>query len=152
MLDRPRYERAPQRGEPGRIREGQMTHSRRAFMTAAGAALASAAATQNAFAQWKPSERYPDPAVKILDPSFAKYRLVLATVERIATGMRWCEGPAWFGGGRYLVWSDIPNNRLMRWQEETGRVSVFREPSNNSNGNTRDRQGRLVSCEHDTRR
>ena len=70
----------------------------------------------------------------------------------IATGMRWCEGPAWFGGGRYLLWSDIPNNRIMRWQEETGRVSVFRKPSNNSNGNTRDRQGRLVTCEHDTRR
>ena len=66
--------------------------------------------------------------------------------------MRWCEGPAWFGAGRYLVWSDIPNNRMMRWQEETGRVSVFRQPSNNSNGNTRDRQGRLITCEHDTRR
>ena len=129
-----------------------MMQNRRAFMTAAGAALASAAVTPRAFAQWRPSERYPDPAVKILDPSFAKYRLVLASVERIATGMRWCEGPAWFGGGRYLVWSDIPNNRIMRWQEETGRVSVFREPSNNANGNTRDRQGRLVTCEHDARR
>ena len=107
--------------------------------------FASAAVAPKAFAQWRPSERYPDPAVKILDPSFAKYRLVLASVERIATGMRWSEGPAWFGGGRYLVWSDIPNNRIMRWQEETGRVSVFREPSNNANGNTRDRQGRLVT-------
>src|SRR5262249_4038871 len=126
--------------------------NRRAFMTAVGAALASAAVTPTAFAQWRPSERYPDPAIKILDPGFAKYRLPLAGVERIATGMRWCEGPAWCGGGRYLVWSDIPNNRLMRWQEETGRVSVFREPSNNSNGNTRDRQGRLVTCEHDARR
>ena len=106
-----------------------------------------------AFAQWRPpSDRYPDPAVEILDPSFAKYRLTLASVERLHTGMRWCEGPAWFGAGRYLVWSDIPNNRMMRWQEETGRVSVFRQPSNNSNGNTRDRQGRLITCEHDTRR
>jgi len=101
---------------------------------------------------WQPSERYPDPAVEILDPSFAKYRVTLAAVERLATGFRWCEGPAWFGDGRYLLWSDIPNNRIMKWDEETGAVSVFRKPSNNANGNTRDRQGRLVTCEHDARR
>ena len=129
-----------------------MQQTRRTFMTTAGAALATAAAAPQAFAQWRPSERYPDPAVEILDPSFARYRLGLASVERLATGMRWCEGPAWFGAGRYLVWSDIPNNRIMRWQEETGRVSAFRQPSNNANGNTRDRQGRLITCEHDTRR
>ena len=129
-----------------------MKQTRRAFMTSGSAALAGAAITGPAFGQWRPSERYPDPAVEILDPSFAKYRLGLASVERLATGMRWCEGPAWFGAGRYLVWSDIPNNRIMRWQEETGRVSAFREPSNNANGNTRDRQGRLMTCEHDTRR
>src|SRR5207245_554655 len=69
-----------------------------------------------------------------------------------ATGCRWAEGPVWFGDGRYLLWSDIPNNRIMRWDEETGVVSVFRRPSNNANGNTRDRQGRLVTCEHDARR
>ena len=101
---------------------------------------------------WQPSERYPDPAVQVLDPSFAKYRVNLAAVERLATGFRWCEGPVWFGDGRYLLWSDIPNNRIMRWEEETGAVSVFRKPSNNANGNTRDRQGRLVTCEHDARR
>jgi gluconolactonase len=101
---------------------------------------------------WQPSERYPDPAVQILDPSFAKYRLALASVERLATGMRWCEGPVWFGDLRCLLWSDIPNNRMMRWDEETGAVSVFRKPSNNANGNTRDRQGRLITCEHDARR
>jgi gluconolactonase len=129
-----------------------MKQTRRAFMTTAGAALAGAAVPELAFSQWRPSERYPDPAIQTLDPSFGKYRLALAGVERLATGMRWCEGPAWFGDGRYLVWSDIPNNRIMRWQEETGRVSVFRRPSNNANGNTRDRQGRLVTCEHDTRR
>ncbi len=66
--------------------------------------------------------------------------------------MRWNEGPVWFGDGRYLLWSDIPNNRIMKWEEETGAVSVFRKPSNNANGNTRDRQGRLLTCEHDTRR
>ena len=96
--------------------------------------------------------RYPDPAVLGLDPSFAKYRLNLAAVERLATGFRWAEGPVWFGDGRFLLWSDIPNNRMMKWEEETGAVSIFRKPSNNTNGNTRDRQGRLVSCEHDARR
>jgi gluconolactonase len=96
--------------------------------------------------------RYPDPAIQIVDPSFTKYRVTSAAVERLATGFRWCEGPAWFGDGRYLLWSDIPNNRIMRWDEETGAVSVFRKPSNYANGNTRDRQGRLVTCEHDSRR
>ena len=105
-----------------------------------------------AFADWQPSARYPDPLIKIIDPSFAPYRLSLAKVERIASGLRWAEGPVWFGDARCLLWSDIPNNRIMRWEEETGAVSVFRKPSNNSNGNTRDRQGRLVTCEHDTRR
>jgi gluconolactonase len=96
--------------------------------------------------------RYPDPAVQILDPRFERYRLPLAGVERIATACRWCEGPVWFGDGRYLLWSDIPNERILRWDEETGAVGVFRRPSNYANGNTRDRQGRLVTCEHGTRR
>jgi gluconolactonase len=96
--------------------------------------------------------RIPDPSIHVLDPSFAKYRVNSAAVERLTTGYRWCEGPVWFGDGRYLLWSDIPNNRIMRWDEETGAVSVFRKPSSYGNGNTRDRQGRLVTCEHDTRR
>ncbi len=96
--------------------------------------------------------RYPDPAVEIIDPRFEKYRLGNAAVERLWSGARWMEGPVWFGDGRYLLFSDIPNNRMMRWSEETGDVSVFRQPSNNSNGNTRDKQGRLVTCEHRTRR
>ena len=124
--------------------------SRRQLLTAGAALAASSAAS--AVAQWAPTTRYPDAAVQVLDPSFAKYRLVLAGVERIATGCRWNEGPVWFGDGRYLLWSDIPNNRLVRWDEETGQVSNFRKPSNFSNGNTRDRQGRLLSCEHGTRR
>ena len=103
-------------------------------------------------AEWEPSPRYPDPRIRTIDPSFTKYRLNLAKVERLATGLRWSEGPVWFGDGRYLLWSDIPNNRLMKWEEETGAMSVFRKPSHNSNGNTRDRQGRLVTCEHETRR
>jgi gluconolactonase len=121
-------------------------------MAAAGAASAVAVAAPKAFAAWDASERYPDPSVQVLDPAFNKYRLLLASVERIATGMRWCEGPVYMGDWRCLLWSDIPNNRIMRWDEETGRVSVYRKPSNNANGNTRDRQGRLVTCEHDTRR
>ena len=96
--------------------------------------------------------RYPDPAVEIVDPRFAAYRLGNAAVERLYTGCRWAEGPVWFGDGRYLVWSDIPNDRMLRWNEEDGRVSVFRQPSGCSNGHTRDREGRLVSCEHRTRR
>jgi len=99
-----------------------------------------------------PSPRYPDPAVEVLDPSFAPYRLVLAKVERLATGMRWSEGPAWIGDQRCLLWSDIPNNRILRWDEETGGVTIFRKPSNFANGNTRDRQGRLITCEHGGRR
>jgi gluconolactonase len=101
---------------------------------------------------WQPSERYPDPAVRVLDPAFNAFRLPLASVERLYTGCRWSEGPVWFGDGRYLLWSDIPNNWILRWDEETGAVSAFRKPSNNANGNTRDRQGRLVTCEHDSRR
>ena len=101
---------------------------------------------------WKGTERYPDPAVQVLDERFAKYRIPSAAVERLYTGCRWSEGPVWFGDGRYLLWSDIPNDRILRWDEETGAVSVFRKPSNNANGNTRDVQGRLVTCEHDSRR
>src|SRR5471032_2022678 len=101
---------------------------------------------------WQPTASYPDPAIKILSPAFEKYRVVLAGVERLATGFRFTEGPVGVGDGRYLLWSDIPNNRIMKWDEETSRVSVFRKPSNNANGNTRDRQGRLLTCEHDTRR
>ena len=101
---------------------------------------------------WQPSERYPDPAVEILDPAFLKYRIFSAAVERLATGCRWSEGPVWFGDGRFVLWSDIPNDRILKWEEETGAVSVFRKPSNHANGHTRDRQGRLIGCEHGGRR
>ena len=101
---------------------------------------------------WQASQRYPDPSIVVLDPSFERYRLGLAKVERIATGMRWAEGPVWLGDSRTLVWSDVPGNCMYRWDEESGAVGVFRKPSNNANGNTRDRQGRIVTCEHLTRR
>ncbi len=95
---------------------------------------------------------YPDPSIEVIDQRFVKYRIGNAAVERLYTGSRWAEGPVWFGDGGYLLWSDIPNNRILSWTEETGTVSVFRRPSNYTNGHTRDRQGRLVSCEHSTRR
>ena len=101
---------------------------------------------------WQAAQRYPDPAIESLDPRFDKYRLYSAAIERLAIGFRWAEGPVWFGDGRYLLWSDIPNDRVMRWDEASGAVGLFRQPSNFANGHTRDRQGRLLSCEHGTRR
>src|SRR4030088_274903 len=103
-------------------------------------------------AGWRPATYYPDPAIHALDPRFEKYWLKLSAIERLATGLRWGEGPVWFGDGRYLLCSDIPNNRILKWEEETGAVSIFRKPSNFANGHTRDRQGRLVGCEHGGRR
>ena len=97
------------------------------------------------------NERVPDPAVKALDPSFEKLRVPAASVERLSQGYSWGEGPVYFGDARCLLWSDIPNNRIMRWDEETGATSVYRKPSNYANGNTRDRQGRLVTAEHGRR-
>jgi len=99
-----------------------------------------------------PNARDPDPAVEVLDDDFLALRLYSASVEQLASGLRWAEGPVWFGDGRYLLFSDIPNNRILRWDETSGATSVFRQPADNANGHTRDRQGRLVSCEHLTRR
>lgn len=101
---------------------------------------------------WQPNERYPDPRVQSLHHDFDKYRLGAAAVERLASGTRWGEGPVWFGDGRFLLWSDIPNDRILKWEESNAQVSVFRQSSQMANGNTRDRQGRLLSCEHLSRR
>jgi gluconolactonase len=128
---------------------------RRDFIATAAAAGASLAVNPAGAAKdWSlPAiAKYPDPAIEVVDPRFAKYRVGNTAIERLYTGTRWSEGPVWFGDGCYLIWSDIPNNRMLRWLEDTGQVSVFRYPSNYSNGNTRDKQGRLVSCEHDSRR
>ena len=103
-------------------------------------------------AGWRAHPRYPDPAIEVIDDRFAKYVIFQAAVERLYTGCRWSEGPVWFGDGRYLLWSDIPNNRMLKWEEQTGAVSVYRKPTDFGNGNTRDRQGRLVTCEHGGRR
>jgi gluconolactonase len=93
-----------------------------------------------------------DPDIVIVDPLFGDYIQGNGPIQRLWTGALWSEGPAWSAQGRYLVWSDIPNNRQLRWLEDTGQVSVFRMPSNNSNGNTFDFQGRQISCEHLARR
>jgi gluconolactonase len=131
-----------------------MLIDRRAVLKAGAATAATLAASPALARDWgDPAPvRYPDDAVEVVDKSFGNYRIGNANVERLATGLRWAEGPVYFRDGGYLVWSDIPNNRLMRWTEETGAVSVFRPVSNYTNGNTRDRQGRLISCEHGGRR
>jgi gluconolactonase len=95
---------------------------------------------------------YPDPDVLVIDPAFNGLRVFNSPIQRLWTGALWAEGPAWSSQGRYLVWSDIPNNRQLRWLEDDGHVSVMRQPSNNSNGNTFDFQGRQLSCEHLLRR
>src|SRR5580765_7034309 len=125
-----------------------------AFGTAAISALASLpnAASAEEGPESQPITRYPDPAVSVLDPRFAKYKIGNAAIQRLWTGALWAEGCAWNGVGHYLIWSDIPNNRQMRLLEEDNHVSVFRKPSNYSNGNTFDFEGRQLSCEHDTRR
>jgi gluconolactonase len=127
---------------------------RRSFLKSAGgvalATLAGRAAAQSF--EFKPNQRYPDAAIQTLDPSFAKYRLYSSTVEQLGTGMRWAEGPVYFPAGRYVLVSDVVGDRIMRYDEVSGAWGVFRQPSNFANGNARDRQGRLLTCEHLTRR
>jgi gluconolactonase len=127
---------------------------RRGFLTTAATALT--ASTVIAARDWtgKKPTRYPEPDVLVLDPAFAKYKLGNTPIRQLYTNpdMLWVEGPAWNGVGKYLLWSDIPNNVQMRWLEEDGHVSKFRHPSGNSNGNTFDWTGRQISCEHGNRR
>jgi gluconolactonase len=99
-----------------------------------------------------PTTYFTDPDILTVDPAFNSLIQANTSIKRLWTGALWTEGPAWSSQGKYLVWSDIPNNRQFRWLEDDGRVSVFRSPSNNSNGNTFDPQGRQLSCEHLTRR
>ena len=99
-----------------------------------------------------PSTRLPDPRIRLLDERGLALRLLSGTVERLATGFYWAEGPQWFGDGRFLLFSDIPNDRILRWDDCSNQLSVFRQPSNHANGLARDRQGRLLACEHGGRR
>jgi gluconolactonase len=122
---------------------------RRSFLALAAVPLA--AQSQRDWTNRQPI-RYPDPDVISLDQSFEKYKLFNAVIYRHWVGAKWAEGPAWSAEGRYLVWSDLPNNRQMRFLEEDSHVSTFRDPSGYSNGNTFDFEGRQLSCEHAGRR
>lgn len=101
---------------------------------------------------FEPNLRLPDPCIEVLDERFLPLRLLSGTVEQLARGFYWAEGPVWFGDGRFLLFSDIPNNRILRWDDTSGALSEFRKPSNHANGLARDAQGRLLACEHLTRR
>jgi len=128
---------------------------RRNFLTAAAAALgATAMAQEQAPRDWSGRNpvRYTDPDLHALDKRFEKYLLGNTTIQRLWTGALWAEGCAWSGVGRYLVWSDIPNNRQMRFMEEDGHISLYRPVSEYSNGNTFDFEGRQISCQHGMRR
>ena len=132
-----------------------ITLKRRSFL--GSASLAAAATYLSSWhaahaSMWQPSLRLPDPAIRILDPAFKACVNNLSVVERVATGFEWTEGPVWLGEANLLLFSDIRGNRIMKWDEATGETSVFRAPSNFSNGNTVDRQGRLLTCECATRR
>ncbi len=158
-------------------RESREQVSRRAAIGAIGTAVGVAALAPDALAQQAPASNaarttapsvisnpprdfgpngnpvtYPDPDIITIDPAFNALRVNNTAIHRLFTGGQWDEGPAWCGQGRYLVWSDIPNDRQLRYIEDDGRVTVFRQPSNNSNGNTFDHQGRQISCEHRGRR
>jgi gluconolactonase len=128
--------------------------SRRSFIagTIASGVATVAIGQSRDYSQNAAPQRYPDRDIVVADKRFAKYKIGNTPIQRLHTGMLWAEGPAWNGGGRYLVWSDIPNNVQDRWLADDGHVSAFRTPSNNSNGNTFDWEGRQLSCEHATRR
>ena len=127
---------------------------RRSFLAGAAATtLATAAFGQDRdYGPHAPPVRYPDPDIIELDKRFKKYKIGNTPIQRLFTGTLWGEGPAWNAAGRYLVFSDIPNNVHYRWLADDGHVSVFHSPSNYGNGNTFDLEGRLLSCEHGTRR
>src|SRR5207253_581234 len=132
---------------------GRRTFISAAMSTTAAATVAATTLGQSRDYQQNASPtRYPDKDILVLDRRFGKYKIGNTSVQRLHTGMLWAEGPAWNGVGRYLVWSDIPNDVQNRWLADDGHVSAFRSPSNNSNGNTFDWEGRQVSCEHGTRR
>lgn len=146
------------KSEPGKTEmdEAATLLSRRSFLglsaLATGAALAPSGLPAEENTDTERLERYPDSRIVVLEDRFTRYKLINASIHRLWTGAAWAEGCAWNAGGRYLVWSDIPNNRQLRRLDEDGHVSEFRKPSNNTNGSTFDFEGRLVCCEHATRR
>lgn len=124
---------------------------RRTFLALAAAAVPVSAQTQRDWTNSLPT-RYPDPDIVVLDKSFGRYKLFNAAIYRHYVGSKWAEGPAWNAQGRYLLWSDLPNNRQLRLMEDDDHISTFRNPSGHSNGNTFDFEGRQLSCEHSGRR
>jgi gluconolactonase len=132
----------------------KMLDRRTLLGAAAATTLAYASGSANADRDYsgKNPTRYPDPDIIVLDKRFAKYKIGNTPIQRLYVGTLWAEGCAWNGQGNYLVWSDIPNNRQLRWLNEDGHVSVFRKPSGYSNGNTFDFDGRQISFEHGNRR
>lgn len=145
---------APQTDQTSEIPHAALP--RRGFLAAAAGALglSASAAFARDYGPGAQPVRYPDPDIVALDPRFKKYALGNTPIQRLyhSDQMLWAEGPAWNGVGRYLLWSDIPNNIQLRWLEEDGHVTTFRHPVGNSNGNTFDFQGRQISCEHGNRR
>jgi gluconolactonase len=130
-------------------------HDRRSFLAAATAGAGAAAAVARGDERdWTGNApvRYPDPDIVSLDKRFDRYKLGNTAIQRLHTGTLWAEGPAWSAVGRYLLWSDIPNDRQLRRVDDDGHVSVFRSPAGNSNGNTFDFEGRQIACEHGNRR
>ena len=158
MLGRSRAQ--PLRKHAMNSHASSLASNRRNFLKSASLAAAGAVAATRAVGQvvrdWTGTTptRYPDPDVVILDPRFDKYKLGNSPVQRLYHNpeMLWAEGPAWNAAGRYLLWSDIPNDVQLRWIEDDGRVTTFRHPAGNSNGNTFDYQGRQLACEHGNRR
>jgi gluconolactonase len=139
------------------MRSTEAAEGRRAFLAGAAAAASAAlvpraAAAQERDWQGRVPVRYPDPDVVVLDPRFGRYKIGNTPIERLYTGMLWAEGPAWSAVGRYLLWSDIPNDVQFRRLDDDGHVSEFRKPAGNSNGNTFDFEGRQIACEHGHRR
>src|SRR5215471_10081368 len=133
--------------------ERRIKIGRRSFISGIAAASAiTALGQQRDYGPGAAPVRYPDPDILVLDKRFAKYKVGNTAIQRHFTGMEWAEGPAWNNSGRYLIWSDIPNNVQHRRLDEDGHISDFRKPANNTNGNTFDWEGWLLSCEHATRR
>src|SRR5437762_4731468 len=127
---------------------------RRSFLASTAAAAVASAAFGQDYGPNAPPRRYPDPDIVVLDKRFEKYKIGNSSIQRLYhnKNMLWAEGPAWSAVGRYLLWSDIPNNIQLRRLDEDGHVSVFRNPAGNSNGNTFDYEGRQLACEHGNRR
>jgi gluconolactonase len=149
---------ASQCADPIRCSTDPAPLGRRSFLAAAGAATAAISSLlpgrllARDFGPRAAPVRYPDPDIISLDKRFDRYKIGNTPIQRLATGMLWAEGPAWCGVGRYLLWSDIPNDLQHRYLDEDGHVSVFRQPVGNSNGNTFDFSGRQIACEHGNRR